>query len=129
MGAQGTVEIDFGAFPGKSDASVAVTGQASILGTSLVEAWIFPIATTDHAADEHLVETIRVIAGNVVAGVGFTVYGFNTSEIHQSLRARAPQGPSIVTKGAITVFQVAAPYIGGQGTRIYGKWTVGWVWN
>jgi len=27
-----------------------------------------------------MVESIKVIAGNIVAGQGFTIYGFNTSE-------------------------------------------------
>lgn len=77
MGAQGTVTLDFGAFPGASDVTVAVTGQAAILAGSLVEAWVFPAATTDHSADEHLVETLDVYAGNIVAGTGFTVYGIS----------------------------------------------------
>jgi len=77
MGAQGTATLDFGAFPGDSDTSVAVTGQASILSGSLAEAWIFPAATADHSADEHLVESIEVMAGNVQAGTGFTIYGKN----------------------------------------------------
>ena len=54
MGAQGTAVLDFGAFPGKSDASVAVTGQAAIVAGSLVEAWIRPVDTADHTADEHM---------------------------------------------------------------------------
>lgn len=79
MGAQGTATINFGAFPGSTDTSVAVTGQTSILSGSLVEAWILPAATADHSVDEHLVEPITVIAGNVVAGTGFTIYA-NTRE-------------------------------------------------
>jgi hypothetical protein len=75
MGAQGTATLTFGAFPGASDASVAVTGQAGILSGSLVEAWVLPAATADHTADEHIVEELSVLAGNVVAGTGFTVYG------------------------------------------------------
>jgi hypothetical protein len=74
--AQGTATIDFGAFPGKTDASVAITGQASISAASLVEAWIFPAATADHSADEHMVERLEIIAGNVIAGTGFTIYAF-----------------------------------------------------
>lgn len=31
MGAQGTATVNFGAYPGTSQASVAVTGQAAIL--------------------------------------------------------------------------------------------------
>jgi hypothetical protein len=75
MAGTGTVSLNFGAFPGKTDATVAVTGQAGIGAGSLVEAWIFPAATTEHTADEHWVENIQVTAGNVVAGTGFTIYG------------------------------------------------------
>lgn len=75
---QGQTTIDFGAFPGSSDASVAITGQNSIVAGSLVEAWIRPEATSDHTADEHMVETLKVMAGSIVAGTGFTIYGFNT---------------------------------------------------
>ncbi len=42
MGATGKTTIDFGAFPGKSDTSVAITGQAAIIAGSLVEALIRP---------------------------------------------------------------------------------------
>lgn len=77
MGAQGTADLDFGAFPGKSDASVAVTGQASIIAGSLVEAWIRPEATADHSADEHMLETLDIVARDIVAGTGFTIYGIN----------------------------------------------------
>lgn len=75
MSAQGLATLDFGAFPGKSDASVDVTGQASILSGSLVEAWILPADTADHSADEHMVEDMKVFAGSIVAGNKFTIYG------------------------------------------------------
>jgi hypothetical protein len=81
MAATGTTTIDFGAFPGTADTSVAVTGQTGIVAGSLVEAWIRPVATADHSADEHLVEKVRVMAGNIVAGTGFTIYGFNDREL------------------------------------------------
>lgn len=100
MATQGTATIDFGAFPGKSDTSLAVTGQAGIVAGSLVEVWMRPVATSDHTADEHMVETISLFAGNIVAATGFTIYAFNSSQ-----------------------------YCGPIGTRIYGQWTVAWVWN
>ena len=78
MGAQGTATVDFGAFPGASDTSVAVTGQAGILSGSLVEAWILPAATADHSADEHIVEELTVTAGNISAGTGFTIYALHS---------------------------------------------------
>jgi hypothetical protein len=74
MGAQGTATINFGAFPGATDTSVAVTGQTSILAGSLVEAWILPATTADHTADEHMVESLTIIAGSIVAGTGFTIF-------------------------------------------------------
>lgn len=75
MGAIGTAIIDFGAFPGAAQASVAVPGQAAILTTSAAEAWIRPQdATANHTVDEHIVENVKIVAGNIVAGVGFTIY-------------------------------------------------------
>jgi hypothetical protein len=74
MGASGTVSLTFGALPGSSDASVAVTGQSTIGSGSLPEAWVLPIATSDHTADEHVAEGLRLYTGNVIAGTGFTVY-------------------------------------------------------
>ena len=106
MAAQGTATLNFGTFPGGTDATVTVTGQTSILSTSLVEAWISPVATTDHTADEHWVDPPEVYAGNVVAGTGFTIYGV--------IKKRAEIGPSLRS--------VDVP-------MIYGQWTVNWVWN
>ena len=121
MGAQGTVTLDFGAFPGASDASVAVTGQAGIISGSLVEAWLLPAATTDHTADEHLVETLRVSAGAIVAGTGFTVWGVNTSQVNEPLMH--PGADDLSPQPNL------AGSVGGAGTRIYGTWNVAWVWN
>lgn len=73
--ATGTALLDFGAFPGKTDVSLAITGQATIGAAGLAEAWIWPVATTDHSADEHVVEELRVFARDVVAGTGFTIQG------------------------------------------------------
>jgi hypothetical protein len=77
MAVIGSALLDFGAAPGSESASVAITGQAEILSTSVVEAWVdVPAAgTADHTPDEHWVEELRVRAGNIVPGVGFTIYG------------------------------------------------------
>lgn len=71
MAAQGTTTVNFGAKA--TDTSVAVA-SAGITGGQLVEAWIFPAATASNTVDNHWVETIHVVAGNVQAGVGFTIY-------------------------------------------------------
>jgi hypothetical protein len=75
MGAQGTTMLDFGAFPGATDASVTVTGQAGIVAGSLVQAEIRPEATADHSRDEHRIEELQVVADTIVAGTGFTIFG------------------------------------------------------
>jgi hypothetical protein len=121
--AKGTATLDFGVFPGKSDASVAVTGQAGIVSGSLVEAWLRPEATADHTADEHLVETIKITAGNIIAGTGFTIYGMNTSQLNEPLESLRGQGAQ--TDQPIN----QRPQVGGKGTRIWGQWSVAWVWS
>ena len=126
MGSQGTAALDFGAFPGKSDASVDVTGQGAIVAGSLVEAWIRPVDTADHSADEHMLETIKVFAHTIVASTGFTISGFNTSEIHEPLEPIEGRTP-IVNLARAQSFQ--RQFAGGIGTRIYGLWTIAWAWN
>ena len=110
-GNSGTTTVDFGAFPGASDTSVAVTGQAAIVAGSVVSARIRPVATADHSADEHMAETIEIHAGNIVAATGFTVYALNSSQLNEPVE----------------------PYNrgdrGGQGTRLYGQWNVSWNWS
>lgn len=126
MGAQGTATIDFGAFPGSSHATVAVTGQASILAGSLVEAWLFPATTADHTADEHVVESIKVMAGDVVAGTGFTIHALNTNTLTEPLLT---EGSSGFRPAATSTYGYIPPTDGGKGTLIYGTWNIGWVWN
>lgn len=128
MGAQGTATLNFGAFPGSSHASVSVTGQTSIVAGSLVEAWLRPETTADHSADEHMLETLKVFAADIVAGVGFTIHGFNSSEINE----REP--PQFFEQGNALAGQQRGPrhaanYSEGKGTRLYGAWSVAWVWN
>jgi hypothetical protein len=72
MGAQGTAIIDFGSRA--TDTTVSVTGQSEILSNSLAEAWVFPTDTASNTADNHWVDDIEVVAGNVQAGTGFTIY-------------------------------------------------------
>jgi len=134
MGAQGTVSLDFGVFPGGSDASVVITGQTSILAGSLVEAWILPADTADHTVDEHLVETLSILAGNIVAGTGFTIYGINTSQLNEPITIKQHEGSLHQANATTIVYKVAArgagpAQDGGIGTRLYGVFNIGWVWN
>jgi hypothetical protein len=112
--ATGTATLDFGAFPGKLDASVAVTGQAGIVSGSLVEAWIRPIATTLHSVDEHIMANgmLDVIAHTIVAGTGFTITG--------TVRDVSPGAGS-----------VDGQYrnVPRKNSRLWGTFTIAWVWN
>ena len=125
-GAQGLTTINFGAFPGSSDASLAITGQAGIDSASVVTAWLQPADTDDHTADEHRIETISVMAGNVIGGTGFTIYAQNTSQTNEPL---LDNGASNSRPAATTVYGYTGMSVGGKGTRIYGKWTVAWKWS
>lgn len=77
MGAVGTAVLDFGAEPGGTEATVAVTGQAGILSGSSVEAWIQGASTANNTEADHLVAAalLKVAPGIPTAGVGFTIYG------------------------------------------------------
>jgi hypothetical protein len=107
---KGTATLDFGAFPGKSDASVTVTGQTTIVAESLVEAWIRLEATADHTVDEHLVDPPVISAGNIVAGTGFTIYGV------------ARDGISVPNSTSPDHLQKI------ESPRPYGQWKIAWAW-
>ena len=74
----GTAIIDFGAYPGSNEASIAVTGQTGILSNTKVEAFVMADDnTTDHTANDHryLPQFVSFTCSNPTAGVGFTIYG------------------------------------------------------
>ena len=68
MSTQGTATASFGA--GAQDVAVVVTGQSSITTSNLVEAW--PAVLNND--DSPWVEQLKCYAGNIVNGVGFTIY-------------------------------------------------------
>jgi len=75
---QGTATLNFGSFPGSSEASVAVTGQTSIGVGSKAEAFIMGDDTSgSHTATDHryAAALIGLTCGTPTAGTGFTIYG------------------------------------------------------
>jgi hypothetical protein len=72
MATTGTSTVNFGSKA--TDTTTVVTGQAAITGSSWVEAWVFPATTASNTVDNHWFEDLQVVAGNVVNGVGFTIY-------------------------------------------------------
>jgi len=81
----GVATLDFGAFVAapsensyiEKNAMVTVTGQTSILAGSVIQAFIRaePSGSADHSMDEHIIEDIRIVVANIVAGTGFDIYG------------------------------------------------------
>ena len=112
MSAQGTAILDFGAFPGSAEATVDVAGQTGFVAGSLVEAFVYPVDTADHSADEHIIESLSVQAYYNVDGT-FTIRGWSNLAC-LGLQRTATQAPW-----------------GGQPDRnfLYGQFTIGWVWN
>lgn len=79
-----TAVLNFGAFPGVTDTSVAVTGQTALGATDKVDVWVRLEATAEHNEDEHLLlrqlVSVGVKRSTIVAGTGFTVYGVVTGK-------------------------------------------------
>jgi hypothetical protein len=69
----GIATLDFGA--SNKTATVVVTGISSITATSVVLVKMRIEDTSDHVAEDLLVDPIRVEAFAIVPGVGFTIYG------------------------------------------------------
>lgn len=118
MGAQGSTTLNFGAFPGSSDAVVDVVA-VGVVASSAVEAWILPVATADHSVDEHMAETIKVV-GTYLSDGNIRIRGFNTNQIRT-----APNSYQISAADGERMFTDPAP----PNLMLVGQFTVGWVWN
>lgn len=124
----GQTTIDFGAFPGSNDTSVVITGQTGIVSGSKVKAWLFPLDTSDHSADEQMLESIQVIARDIVAGTGFTIFGFNKNIINplpEFYPAQFQSGTGPNVKGVQNVNRAPKQ---PDFPMIYGQFTVNWEW-
>lgn len=127
----GIAEVDFGS--GAVMATVDVTGEAAILADSLVYCWITPVATADHTAGEHIVEDIKVVAGDIVAGVGFTIYAFSPD---RPLPPERPipallgrsSGTGAATGGGREDLVTDRPVM-GRTALLRGRWSVGWFYT
>lgn len=89
--ATGTATIDFGAFPGSNEASIAVTGQTSILATSKAEAFVMADDTTsDHTASDHryFAALIGLTCGTPTLATGFTIYARSTEKLQGTFALR-----------------------------------------
>lgn len=86
----GTAEIDFGAWPGSNEASVAVTGQTAIAVGSDIVAAVSRESTADHTVGDATYAALLVglSAGNIVAGTGFTIYARSLEKMQGKFAVR-----------------------------------------
>lgn len=87
----GSAEIDFGAWPGANEASVAVTGQGDITALASVEAWLMADdTTTDHTASDHryAAALMGITCGTPSNGVGFTIYARSLEKLTGAFKVR-----------------------------------------
>jgi hypothetical protein len=70
----GTATIDFGSTP-VTEGTIAVTGQAAILATSLIEAFMLEASTADNTTTDHksLAWAACCWVESIIAGTGFTI--------------------------------------------------------
>ena len=74
----GEATLPFGTDPGSEYASVVVTGQANVAVDSAVTAWFMADTTGTNTANTHEAAAafVRVVATDIVPGVGFTLKAF-----------------------------------------------------
>lgn len=108
----GQTTVNFGVAPGAADTSTVITGQPNIVAGSSVDAWIIASPTADHSADEHWADPPLIIAGNIIPGIGFTIYA----------RCQGDDGGGLDQFGGAGNFQTSGV------TVCYGAWSVAWQW-
>lgn len=129
--ATGTTTVDFGAWPGSTEASVTITGQTGILSGSLVEAWILPDTTADHTIGDHIAAPIKVVAHTISAGVGFTITATLQDQQQEPVMAERGGQTHFQTGTSITTKQARPGNpndIGGWSPMVHGVFNIAWAW-
>jgi hypothetical protein len=88
---QGTATLNFGAFPGSNEASVVVTGQATISATSKAEAFVMADDTSGtHTASDHryFAALVGLSCGTPTAATGFTIYARSLEKLQGTFALR-----------------------------------------
>jgi len=84
----GTATLTFGNFPGSNETSLAITGQTQITTNSKIKVYIVATTTADHTLNDHTYLPLfaQFTAGNIVAGIGFTIYGRSTEKLQGTFK-------------------------------------------
>lgn len=120
MGAQGTATLNFGVFPGSSVTSVDVAA-AGVIATSAVEAWIRPVASADHTAEDHMVMPMRVV-GSYLSDGNIRIMGFNANDVMPPQEELPNLTKQVLAKNNRMHVRQSSPMLVGQ----FNVW---WVWN
>jgi hypothetical protein len=113
----GVAILDFGAFPGQPMVSLVVASPDVSDPNAELDAWVIPVATTDHTADEHIADGPAVIAAYTTPGTSFTI---TCSQNAKTL----PVPPGTPFGGANS-----QQPIGQQQLNPYGKWSIAWAFS
>jgi hypothetical protein len=70
---KGTATLDFGT--GSLTTETVLTGLVSVSTSSVIITTLKIVATPEHRIDDLLIDPIRLAVKDLVAGVGFTIYG------------------------------------------------------
>ena len=111
----GVATLNFGAFPGTPQASVTVSAIDAADPNAEIDAWVIPVATTDHSADEHTYDPPRVSAA--ISGSTIIVTGFPSGR-DMSVPPGTPFGAS-----------PSQQPIGEIQCMPYGQWSVAWAFS
>ena len=85
---QGTATLNFGAAPGGQFATVVVTGQTGIVSGSLPKALMMADTTADNTSYTHSFVPFNLVCGNIVVGVGFTIYAYSPWNVSNTFTVR-----------------------------------------
>ena len=116
--ASGVATLDFGAFPGSASPALVVAAADVADPNAVLDAWIIPVATVDHTADEHAADPPRVIATNTTPGTSITIYGF-------------PSGRDLPVPPGTPFGNTANSQmpVAQQQLMPVGKWSVAWAFS
>lgn len=122
MGASGSTIVNFGAFPGSAMATADVA-TGGVIATSLIEAWLMPIATADHTDADHVVESM-VVRADYVSDGNIRIYAMNLVNLMPPLELRFDpvhrRDPVTQEMPIIKRWQEVPMPV--------GQFTVAWVW-
>lgn len=131
----GSTTVDFGAFPGSTMATVTITGQTSLLTSSVIRAWIPGKALPGgFTADEHVIagSLVDVVCSDIIAGTGFTIYVLcrDMGGSPLTIPAAATYQQASATIAQNTRLNSGLPSQGGQTINtLWGTYNVDWSWS